>query len=317
MNSAASSAVPGSSKLKAYAKLGKLAFFDFYLCVLIVWTGLPGSDLWLGSTWFTLAVFLLGQVGVVAATVAFDDLTGVRDGSDAHNYTEKSGVLRDLSRKPLLSGALSLREAQVFAWGAAVWGVVLWSATAAWAPHQPWWACVLLMYVALSSMQYSYGLKLSYRGGQELLLLSSSALVVLLPHVLVTGGMTGLVVTESVLFGLWSILVSLYSNMNDIDGDRHAGRRNLATLTGARTYQVLITAFTLAEPAIVLVAVMLGAVPVWFPVVLLPMFLLRVKQWRTGVVGGQALAARILGVKTQRLGVLLLMAANVLTVHVF
>ncbi|OSP43635.1 MULTISPECIES: UbiA family prenyltransferase [unclassified Streptomyces] len=316
VKTAAPSAAWGAPKLKAYAKLGKLAFFDFYLCVLIVWTALPGDHLWRGSTWLTLTLFLVGQVGVVAATVAFDDLTGVRDGSDARNYTERSGALRDLSRKPLLSGALTPGEAQAFAWGAAVWGVAFWAITAAVAPYRPGWACALLLYVALSSMQYSYGLKLSYRGGQELLLISSSGLVVLLPYVLITGEVTGLVVLESLVFGLWSVLVSLYSNMNDIEGDRLAGRRNLATLTGARTYRAVITVFTLAEPAAVVVAVGVGAVPVWFLAVLLPMLLLRVRQWRTGVAQRQALTARVLGIKTQRLGVLLLMAGNVLTVHV-
>ncbi|MER5769528.1 UbiA family prenyltransferase [Streptomyces sp. NPDC001985] len=316
VRTAMSSAAPGTSKLKAYAKLGKLAFFDFYLCVLVVWTALPGTELWAAGTWTTLLLFLLGQVGVVAATVAFDDLTGVRDGSDARNYTAESGALRDLSRKPLLSGALTVQEAQRFAWTMALWGVLLWTATAAFAPHQPLWACVLLLYVALTSMQYSYGLKLSYRGGQELLLVSSASLVIVLPYALITGAATGLIVLESVLFGLWSVLVSLYSNMNDIEGDRLAGRRNLATMTGPAAYRGVITVLTAAEPAAVVVAVAAGAVPWWFLAVTLPLFALRAVQLRTGVVRREALAARVLGIKCQRLGVVLLMAGNVLVVHV-
>ncbi|AXE88763.1 UbiA family prenyltransferase [Streptomyces sp. Go-475] len=307
---------PGRSKLGAYARLGKLSFFDFYLCVPLVWTALPGALLWQASTWLTLTLFLAGQVGVVAATVAFDDLTGVRDGSDARNYTPETGALRDLSRKPLLSGVLTVREATRFAWGAAAWGVALWTVTAATAPHQPLWACVALLYVALSSMQYSYGLKLSYRGGQELLLVSSSGLVVLLPYALVSGRVTGLVVLESVLFGLWSILVSLYSNMNDIAGDRFAGRRNLATMTGPRAYRSIIAALTLVEPGAVVAAVVLDVVPAWFLAILTPLFLARAVQVYKGVVRGEALAARVLGIKCQRLGVVLLLAGNLLAVHV-
>ncbi|MCC3766761.1 UbiA family prenyltransferase [Streptomyces sp. UNOC14_S4] len=310
------SAAPGTSKLKAYAKLGKLAFFDFYLCVLVVWTAVPGTELWAAGTWITLLLFLLGQVGVVAATVAFDDLTGVRDGSDARNYTTESEALRDLSRKPLLSGALTVQEAHRFAWAMALWGALLWTATAAFAPHRPLWGCVLLLYVALTSVQYSYGLKLSYRGGQELLLVSSASLVIVLPYALITGATTGLIVLEAVLFGLWSVLVSLYSNMNDIEGDRLAGRRNLATMTRPAAYRGVITVLTVAEPVAVVVAVAVGAVPWWFLAVTLPLFALRTVQLRTGVVRRKALAARVLGIKCQRLGVLLLMAGNVLVVHV-
>ncbi|UED85451.1 UbiA family prenyltransferase [Streptomyces profundus] len=306
---------PRTNRLKAYAKLGKLAFFDFYLCVLLVWAALPGSQLWDWQTFALLALFVLGQGGVVAATVAFDDLTGLRDGSDARNYQPETGQLRDLSRKPLLSGSLTARQAWLFGWGAVAWGLVIWSATALLAPHQPLWVCALLLLTVVLAVQYSYGLKLSYHGAQELLLLFCPAMVVLLPYGLLTGTTTGLIILEALLFGLWSLLVSLYSNMNDVEGDRLARRRNLATLTSPANYRRVIVAFTVLEPVAVLVAWSLGAVPGWFLLVLAPVLASRAVQLRTGVVQGNALAARVLGIRTQRIGVISFVIGNLLAVH--
>ncbi|MBW1598580.1 UbiA family prenyltransferase [Streptomyces sp. JJ38] len=302
-------------RLRAYAKLGKLSFYDYYLCVLIVALTLPTESWGEPVTWLTLALFVVGQVGVVAATVTFDDVTGVRDGSDARNYTPETGELRDLSRKPLLAGVISVEQAERFGWLAALWGAVFWTLTAVVAPHRPAWVLVLLAVVAVSAVQYSYGLKISYNGGQELLLFASTGSVVLMPYVLLTGAPTGLIVLESVLFGLWSLQVSLYSNMNDVEGDRVAGRRNLATMNPAGRYRVIVAAVAFAEPAAVVAAVLLGAVPAWFALVLLPVFALRARQARAGLGERNVLVARILGIKIHRLGVLLLLVANPLAVY--
>ncbi|MEV8476108.1 UbiA family prenyltransferase [Streptomyces sp. NPDC051173] len=303
-----------TGRLRVYAKLGKLSFYDYYLAAFVVWTALPGALLWDGRTWSVLLLHTVGYVGVVAATVALDDVTGIRDGSDARNYSPEDGTLRDRSRKPLLSGALTVRQAELFGWGAAVWGAVFWGIALAVAPERSLWACVTLAAVLASNVQYSYGLKISYRGGQELILLTPG-LAVLVPYVLLTGEATGLVVLETCLVGLWSLLVSLYSNMNDVEGDRLAGRRNLATRSSAAGYRRMVAAIHLLEPAALVAAIALDAVPVWFAALALPLWAVRARQAHAGLVRGDVLVARVLGMKLHRWGVPVLVAANVLALH--
>ncbi|MBH5334936.1 UbiA family prenyltransferase [Streptomyces pactum] len=312
------STVPSSDvrgRLRAYVKLGKLSFYDYYLSAFLVWSALPGPLVWEGRTAGVLLLYTAGYVGVVAATVALDDVTGIRDGSDARNYTPETGALRDLSRKPLLSGALTVRQAELFGWGAAVWGALLWSVTLTVAPHAAPWTAVAMLLVLVTNVQYSYGLKISYRGGQELILLTPG-LAVLLPYALLTGEVTGLIVLETVLFGLWSLLVSVYSNMNDVAGDRLAGRRNLATMSSEAGYRRIVVALHLLEPAAVAVAVAAGAVPGWFALLVLPLLAGRAAQLRAGVLRRDVLVARLLGIRLHRWGVPVLLLANVWAVHV-
>ncbi|MFF2213318.1 UbiA family prenyltransferase [Streptomyces antibioticus] len=298
----------------AYAKLAKLSFFDYYLCVLVVLALLPAAAWREASTWWVLVLFDLGWVGIVAATVALDDVTGLRDGSDARNY-DPGQTLRARDRKPLLDGRLTLRQALRFGWGCAAGGTALWALTALIAPHRPWWALAAAAFSVVISVQYSYGLKLSYRGGQEAVIWLSTGLCVLVPFALLNGEMTGAAWLECFLFGLWSLMVSVYSNINDVDGDRAAGRRNLATGVSPGVYRGFIAALSLAETGAIVLAAAAGAVPWWFCAFLLPVVGMRARQAHAGLVAGEVLSARRQGVTIHRCGVVLLVAANLLLVH--
>ena len=182
-------------------------------------------------------------------------------------------------------------------------------------PHLPGWTLGATPLLVAVAVQYSYGLRLSYHGGQELALFLSTALVVFIPFGLAHGSMTHLAVMESYLFGLWSVLVSLYSNINDRAGDITAGRRNLATMLSPSAYHVVIVLLSATEAGAVLVGCASGGVPWWFLAVLLPLFVLRVRQVLTGVVRGDVLVARKLGGQAHRLGVVLVVVANLLAVR--
>jgi 1,4-dihydroxy-2-naphthoate octaprenyltransferase len=168
--------------------------------------------------------------------------------------------------------------------------------------------------VVLISANYSYGLKLSYRGAQELVILCSTGLTILIPYGLATGGYTGLVGMLTFLFGLWSLLVSVYSNLNDVAGDRAAGRRSLAVRAPRGVYRAVIVALTLSEPLAITLTVALGAVPWWYPLFLLPVLAVRARQAQVGLVRDNPLAARKLGVRAHRLGVVVVLAATLLAV---
>ncbi|MFF5258465.1 UbiA family prenyltransferase [Actinomadura viridis] len=297
-------------KARAYAKLGKLSFYDYYLSALVAWTllvpALRDEPRVLGM----LILLSLGWVGVVAATVTFDDVTGYRDGSDQRNYDPSQGELRSRERKPLLDGHLTVREAVRFGYASIAWAVLMLAAALAVAPQRPWWAVALTAMVLLTSVQYSHGLKFSYRGGQELVLFASTGLTVLIPYALASGDASGLVLAEAYLFGLWSLLVSVYSNINDLAGDRAAGRRNMATRSSDRGYRVFVAVLTATETAAVVAVVAFGAVSAWFLLFLAPVLWVRARQVRTGLAAGDPLTARKLGIKAHRLGVVVLLAAN-------
>lgn len=311
---AATPDVQRHGRLWAYSKLAKLAFFDYYLSALVVWTLLPGE---LRVDWRALLVLVLctvGWLGTVAATVAFDDVTGYRDGSDARNYDPEQEALRDRGRKPLLDGHLSVAAAVRFGWIAVGVAVAALAAAVLTAPHRPLWAVVLVPVVLLLGANYSYGLKLSYRGFQELVILTTTGLTIAIPYGLATGRQTGLVWLLTFLFGLWSLMVSVYSNLNDVAGDRAAGRRSLAVRAPRRVYRGVIAALTATEAGAIVLALALGAVRWWYPLFLLPVLAVRARQVQVGLVRDNPLAARKLGVQAHRLGVLVVLVATLLTV---
>lgn len=302
-------------RLWAYSKLAKLAFFDYYLSALVVWTLLPPELRTDPRALLVLVLCTLGWLGTVAATVAFDDVTGYRDGSDARNYDPEQEALRDRERKPLLDGHLTVGAAVRFGWAAVGLAAAALAAAVAVAPHRPVWTVALVPFVLLISANYSYGLKLSYRGFQELVILASTGLTILIPYGLATGTYTGLVGLLTFLFGLWSLLVSVHSNLNDVAGDRAAGRRSLAVLAPRRVYRGVIAALTASEPAAILLALGVGAIPSWYPLFLLPVLAVRANQVRTGLLQDNPLGARKLGVKAHRLGVVVVLAATLLAVR--
>ncbi|MET0132856.1 MAG: UbiA family prenyltransferase [Kibdelosporangium sp.] len=307
---------PAGERLRAYVKLAKLSFWDYYTCVLVVFTLLAPSAQAQPRIWLVLVLFNLGWVGVVAATVAFDDVTGFRDGSDARNYAPSQAALRARDRKPLLDGRLTVPQALRFGYACTFAGLALWVIAFALAPYVSTLGIVAAAVCAFAFIQYSYGLKLSYRGGQELALWLCTGLCVLVPFSMVAGEVTGLMWLESFLFGLWSLMVSVYSNINDVEGDREAGRINLATRVSPAAYRGFIAGLSLLELVVIVAALALAVAPVWFGIFLVPTVLLRAKQAYDGLVAGKPLIARKAGVTIHRWGVVALMAGNLVVVHV-
>lgn len=297
----------------AYSKLVKLAFFDYYLSVLMVWTLLPDGLRTDGRALAVLGLCSVGWLGIVGAAVAFDDITGFRDGSDACNY-DPAQALRDRNRKPLLDGHLTVPTAVRWAWlGVAVGAAALGGAVLV-APHRPAWALAAIPFGMLIGLTYSYGLKLSYRGFQELVILCTTGLTVLIPYGLVTGECTGMVALLAVLFGLWCLMVSVYSNLNDAAGDRAAGRRTLAVRLPLAGYRAVIIGLTAAEAVAIGVGAAVGALPWWFALALVPAVLIRVQQVRLGLYRGSPLGARKLGIHALRLDVVTVLAAALVAV---
>ncbi|WP_344680870.1 UbiA family prenyltransferase [Saccharopolyspora taberi] len=307
----ATSARP-ESKLRSYARLGKLDVFDYYLSFLVVLSALAFPVLRLDNrTIAMLVLFLLGAISTIVALVAFDDLTGFRDGSDLRNYGPDDPTRKKL-RKPLVAGTLTQGEALWFGWITAGVGAVLWAAAVAVAPHRPTWTIVVVVVTYVFALQYSYGLKLSYHGFQEVFLVALGASLVLSPFGLATGEFSWFLLVQSVLFGLGVLMFGVYSNTNDIEGDRSVGRPTVASLVSPRGNAVFIGALSASEYVIALAASLAGVAPWWFAVLMLPAAALRTRQFLLGFRYGDIMRARKLGFSVHRTTTALLVVANVL-----
>lgn len=295
----------------AYARLAKLDMIDYYLSAGLAWTLLPAVARLSGRALATLVLFGVTQVFLTAAAVALDDITGFRDGSDAANYGPDAPSRR-LARKPLLSGALTPVQAARFAWAAAGAGALWLLITMLAAPHHPRWAIILGICYLVLGLQYSWGLKLSYRGGQELYLAGLGVVLVLLPYGLATGAAGGFAVLQAVLFGFGPLLFGVYSNTNDVAGDRLVGRVVAATVLPPPGNVAFIAALTLAEISLIVGGAAGGLAPWWFPLALGPVIVARGRQLWDGLRRGDIMRARRSGIRTHRLTVITLMAVNLI-----
>lgn len=302
-------------KAVSYARLAKLDVFDYYIGLLVVLSAIfaVSADAVVDGLPM-LAVFALGEVFMIAAMVAFDDLTGFRDGSDIANYGPDT-PRRRMRRKPLVAGTLTEREAWSFGWITAAIGAVVLTVAVLIAPHAPLWTILLTGVTFVVSLQYSYGIKLSYHGFQELFIAALGWALVLAPYGLATGRFDGFVLVQALLFGMGPLLFGVYSNTNDVKGDRAVGRPTVAARTSPRGNALFVGAVSATEFLLGAIASLTGIAPWWFVLLMLPITVLRVRQYRTGFADGDILRARTMGFTIHRTSVALLVAANL--VHAF
>lgn len=299
-------------RMQAYLRLAKLDIVDYYLALPLAWTLLPAAARTAPRSLSALVLFLLGEVFVIAAAVAFDDVTGFRDGSDAMNYGADAQPRR-MARKPLVTGALRADEAIRFALLSAAAGTVLWTVAAETAPFRPAWALATAAVCLITAVQYSWGLKLSYHGWQELFLMGFGVGMVLVPYGLVSGRFAAFVALQAVLFGSGPMLFGLYSNTNDADGDAHVGRRTVAALVTPAGNAAFIVCVNLAQATLIACAPLVFAAPWWFPLALLPVPAVRLVELTLFLRDADVLRARRLAIRNHRLTVALLLAVNLLT----
>jgi 1,4-dihydroxy-2-naphthoate octaprenyltransferase len=218
--------------------------------------------------------------------------------------------VRRLARKPLLAGTLTEGAAVRFAWGALVVGGLFWTTALVLAPHRPLWAVLGLVTAACVIPQYSWGLRLGYHGFQEVFLAAVGWAFVLPLYGLLTGEVTSLAVLEAFLFGLGPLLFGVYSNTNDIAGDRAVGRPTVACVLSRRGNAVFIGALSALETVVIVAATLLGIAPWWYAVFLFPVMITRTAQFMNGIVRGDILRGRLIGIRAHRILVAALVAAN-------
>jgi 1,4-dihydroxy-2-naphthoate polyprenyltransferase len=301
---------PVTKSVRAYGHLANVYFLDYNLGYALVATLFPAAVVRDGGTWAALALIVVGYFLVHCAVIAFDDVTGFRDGTDAKNYRDKPSALRRLRWKPLVTGELQLPQALRFAWVSLLVGLALLVAGLLVAPHHPLWLIVLAVIGVCVSAQYSYGVKFSHIGFQEVVLFLWTAELVLIPYWALTGGVTARLVIEGALFAFWLMMVSFYSNLRDLETDRGAGRINLATIAGERNYIRILGVLAVADLVAVAALVVTGTLPLLLGVLLCPVFAARVVQFRLAGRNRNPLLGRLLGRRLAWAGAVLMAIGN-------
>lgn len=308
MAATTSQAAPALRVARGLLRLSKVRVFQHYFGLALAWLMLSPAALDRPGATAAMLWLLLGSVAIVACACAADDITGYRNGSDAMNY-QAGETLRDIRSKPLLSGAVTERQALVFALASGAVAVLAGAAGfAALGWRSPLAAYVLYLAGFAFSVQYSAGLRISFhRGGSETILCLATAAGLLAPYLAVEERWTLAATLAALLLGLWLVLVSSCSNINDAEGDRAVGRRTLATTVGHPVLKAAMVGYFAVEVALVLaLAFRADGWPVWTLVAMLPVVATHAAQLRAAVLGGRWLEARRLALIAYNLGFLAL-----------
>lgn len=298
-------------RLPVYVRLTKAWMYYHWAPVILAWTLLPSAAASNGRDVTALALFAISVMLGCSAGAALDDVQGFVDGIDQRTYSRGQG-LRTASRKPLVQGEIGVEEARRVGITLAVIAIVLLVTAIVIAPHHPIWLVAGGVAVATIGMQYSYGLRISYTIGNEIVLAVATGLALVIPYLFVTGGLSWPVTIETFLVAGFMAQVTIFSNSADAHVDRQAGRMTVATrlgLTGNRRFVTMVfaTGWTLA--AIGLVG---GALNVWVALALVPCWTVQAFQLYFGVGRGEWLRGRALGWRAFNLGLLALLAGNLL-----
>ena len=296
-----------TTTLAAVIEVGKLNIYDLWLGIPLAWSLLDPAEATEPRTWWILALALVLKAGTSSAALALDDVAGLRDGVDTANHGDTD---RYAVNKPLLDGRLSEREALVFAVCAASAAVVALALVAWVARPVPLWLLLVEAVILVGALNYSFWLKLSYRGGGELITVTAVASTLFVPYALVSGTWSFTVLLESLLLGLWMLQVAVFSNTQDRSGDLEAGRLTVAALTSERGNYVFICSVFAASAAVLVSGWITHHLPLALAVTLLPSLLLQARQIYLGVIRERWLEARLLGFKAFRLGVAGLLVVN-------
>lgn len=298
-------------RLIAYKDLAKLDVFDAYLCVPLAWTLLDGTLAMEPRTFVLLVLLLLFNVGYLAAASALDDVQGIRDGIDLVNYSG-SETLRKRKRKPLLDHRLSERQALRFSWTCVAGSLLAAAVAYAVAGAEPWWFAPLAVGTIVLAINYSWGLKLSYLGGQDFVVIFGFALNFNVMMVLLTGGLSWIAVVEGVLLGCWLMHIGSWANNNDREGDLQARRMTSAARLSERGAQRYTAGLYVLGWAVLVAGVATGTLPWWVLPLQIPAIGMQVAALRLGIGEGNHLAARLAALRSHRLGWAGLAIANVM-----
>lgn len=299
----------GHRSIAAFIELGKLNVFDLWLGILVAWTLLSREQAFESRTLALIVLVLIVKAASSSAALALDDVAGMRDGLDVKNHGDSD---RYAVSKPLMDGRLEERQALRFAYVAICIGLAAMAAAFAVAWPVPLWLVIFEAAVFAVALNYSWWLKLSYRGGGELITLTAVGSTLLVPYSLVARDLRATALIQASLVGLWMLQIAVFSNTQDREGDRQARRWTVAAMTSERGNRLFILGVFAASASLLAGGVWAGRLSFWLFPALVPALVLQAAQIRLGVVEGRWLTARLTGFRAFRLAVAALVLINVL-----
>ncbi|NMN96165.1 UbiA family prenyltransferase [Antrihabitans stalactiti] len=238
-----------------YLALAKVDVPDYWYGPIVAWSCAASPFGWVVVP---ASMLVTGVAGGNWAAAALDDIQGLADGIDEITYSSEN-TLRSRNRKPLLTGELTADEARLFASACVLGSMGVSVAAFGLSPHRPLRLVPIGLAGLLLSVQYSYGLKLSYRpGGAEASLFGTMMLVTAGPGYLF-GAARPALWAATLLLSSTMTQSAMAANGQDAVADAAGGRRTIATLLTSAQYGRLIALLSVVDLAVALGAVGLGA----------------------------------------------------------
>ncbi|HET8662286.1 MAG TPA: UbiA family prenyltransferase [Micromonosporaceae bacterium] len=305
--------VPIMTKIVGFLQLGKIRIYHHAYGWLLAVLLLRLDGLVTTETAAALVVLLvMVELGQWSGG-AWDDIGGYRDGSDARNYAGRPA--RTVAKKPLLTGVLTESEAVVF-------GIVCWVVSVACTllaaylldGRAPLVAVLLMLAVQVAAVQYSAGLKLSYRPlGLETTIFFVIGSIALMPYWFVAGDLNREILITSALFGLWFLMVVNYGNASDREGDRSVSRHTLAVMLAPERFRIVLVLLLAAEVTLLTLLFTATRINPVLAVAAVPVVALHSVQLYHGIRGKDWRKARLLGLLSLDAGCLGLALAFLLS----
>ncbi len=294
VQSAVTPSVTPRPKAVDYLRLGKARIYHYVYGWALGLLLLRADGLIGGGAMAALLFMLVGMLAIQWSTAAADDVCGFRDGSDARNYAGRPPVT--VVRKPLVTGALTLREALRFAVVTWIVGMLaILSAAGALGWRVPSAALAVSFITPMLAVQYSCGIKLSYRPlGLESTILFTGAYTVFMPYWFVAGTVSREACLVSALVGLWLLLVVSYGNASDRAGDSAVSRRTLAVLLPPSLFNVLLHMLVVVNAVLLLLLFTTTRLSPGLVVLCAPVVVLQLVQLYHGVYRRQLRTARFM-----------------------
>lgn len=301
---------PLLGRLAAFLELGKVKIVELWIGFFVALSLLRKGAASEPREQLVLVLTLVSMIVVAALTCSLDDIAGARDGVDQANHL---GPRRWGVDKPILTGRLSERRALGFARVLGALALLGYAGVVVIAWPLPAWVLCTTTGAALLAVNYSYGLRLSYRGAGEIVVFAAGAGTLLVPYGLVERTAPGaLVLCNAALIGAWQAQVVLCSNSVDAAGDRAAGRWTLAARLSPRSNRVLVSAVFASVWLFTAAALIAGVLPLALALFLAPLWAMQGYQLWRGVFRGEWLRARSVGFRALRLGAAALILANLI-----
>jgi 1,4-dihydroxy-2-naphthoate polyprenyltransferase len=272
-------------------------YFSVIVGIAMAWSAGGGPDFLLRAV-----LLLVGAAALSLFIHGSDNIAGFHNGVDKLARVRRVVTTPSLWRPPaaqepklLVTGEIGMREATLLT---GVLLVVTVAISAYFVVTSPWSGIVLGLFVLLFTAQYSVGLRFSYHGIGEIVVLAAG-MGTPVAYTLLTGEWAWSALLVGLMVGLFHAAMNVNSNHADYEYDKPSGRRTLAVHVGLRRNCWVAVGLVAASWLAFASALATRALPAWAIVgsVLVVFHWLQLRR----LFGGDPVEARRLAFGTMRL----------------